>query len=292
MNPGAPRLEASLLEASDARIALSSTPLLELGSWRAEGRGACLVGDFDPLVRWLLGEGELAGRLTIGGLDPHLALRRGVLGLALAAPRWEPTWTTEELLRASASLVGASVAQVRRALERTRLARHRGVPIGRLNSVQRRLLALTCASVTEPAVILFERPFAGLNDDAAQFLETVLAELTAGCSWLALVDVTTPWERRLCERADAGVFVARGTRALGPFAGAEWLEGPRVFWVHVAGTEAAEALRTQGGQVDPGPAPDTLIVRGLSGLHIVQALAQGGARLRELVPLSQAASCY
>jgi hypothetical protein len=62
--------------------------------------------------------------------------------------------------------------------------------------------------------------------------------------------------------------------------------------VHLLGAGAAEALRAEATQVDAGPAPDTFIVQGLSGRRIAELAHSAGGRLRELVPLSHAASCY
>jgi hypothetical protein len=284
--------EAPLLESSGGRLLVGGAVLLEFGAWRAEGRGACLVGGFEPLVRWFLHDAELEGGLRLGGWLPHEGLRCGALGLSLAAPSWDASWTVAALLEASASLAGAAGPQIARVLDKTRLTRHRGVRLGQLNAPLRRLLSLATAAVTEPEVLILEHPFAGLDDDAAQFLETVLADLTEGRRWIGLVDVGTPWERRLCERADAGVFVVRSGAVLGPFGGSEWLEGPVVYWVHLVGDAGADALRAQGAQVDAGPAPESWIVRGLSGRRIVEVAASAGAQLRELVPLSHAASCY
>lgn len=284
--------EPPLLESSGGRLLVGGACLLEFGAWRAEGRGACLVGGFEPLVRWLLHDAELEGGLRIGGWLPHEGLRAGTLGLSLRAPLWDAGWTVAALLEASASLAGATGSQVSRILEKTRLMRHRAVRLGQLNAPLRRLLSLATAAVTEPEVLIFEHPFADLDDDAAQFLETMLWDVTEGRRWLGLVDVATPWERRLCERADAGVFVARSGAVLGPFGGSEWLEGPAVYWVHLDGREAPDALRAQGAQVDAGVAPESWIVRGLSGRRIAEVVASSGARLRELVPLSHAASCY
>lgn len=288
----APAPSPPLLEASAGRLLVGGSPLLEFAPWRAVGRGCCLTGDFSPLLRWLLHEGELEGSLTIAGLHPHDALRRGLLGMALSSTTWDPTWTVSAALKASASLVGATAAQVDHALARTRLTRHRGTRLAQLNRPLRRLLALAAAVVTEPAVVLLDRPFAGLDDEAAQFVEAVLWEVCEGRRWVALVDVAAPWERRLCERADAGVFVARAGRIVGPFQSEDWLSGPQVFWVHLLGAGAAEALRAEATQVDAGPAPDTFIVQGLSGRRIAELAHSAGGRLRELVPLSHAASCY
>lgn len=298
-NPGsgAPSDDATaqvpaLIEASAGRLLVDGARLLEFDAWQAVGRGCCLTGDFSPLLRWLLHEGELEGSLTIAGQPPHEALRSGGLGLGLASSPWDPGWTVGAALEASASLVGASKTQVDHALGKTRLARHRSVRVAQLNRPLRQLLALAAAVVTEPAVILLDRPFAGLDDEAAQFVETVIWDVSEGRRWIALVDVAAPWERRLCERADAGVFVARAGRIVGPFDSSEWLAGPQVFWVQVRGDGAAEALGAEASQLDPGPTPDTFVVQGLSGRRIAQLAASAGATLRELVPLSHAASCY
>lgn len=278
-----------LIEAEQARVLLGGGWALDVGTWRAEGRGCCLFGDFDGLVRWLLQEAELEGRLSFAGLEPRRALRSGALGLALASSQWEPTWTVGAALEASASLVGGTAKQVRRALERTRLWRHRTLRLAQLNLPLRRLLALAAAVVTEPAVVLLERPFDGLDDEAAQFVEMVLADVIEGRRWIALVDGTAPWERRLCEQADGGVFVARRGRVLGPFRGEGWLEAPRIYWLHAVGSGAEEALRAGGVRVEPGPAPDTWVVSGLSGRAIAERMAAAGVQLRELLPLSLAA---
>lgn len=289
-SPGESRSEpAPLIESVDGRVLVGGAPLLELGTWRAEGRGSCLLGDFDGLRRWLLQEAELEGRLTFGGVEPRSALRSGALGLGLTSSEWDLGWTVGSALESSASLVGATAAQVHRALERTRLWRHRSLRLAQLNLPLRRLLALAAAVVTDPAIVLLERPFEGLDDEAAQFVETVLVDAIEGRRWIALVDGTTPWERRLCEQADGGVFVARGGRVIGPFEGDGWHEGPRVYWVHVVGSGVEEALRTGGVRVDPGPAPDTWVVYGLSGRSIAERTASVGAHLRELAPLSPAA---
>lgn len=283
---GVPSDQVPLIEADDARVLIGGGYVLELGTWRVEGRGCCLLGDFDGLLRWLLQEAELEGRLSVGGFEPRRALRSASLGLALASSQWDPTWTVGAALEASASLVGGSAEQVRRAMERTRLWRHRTLRLAQLNVPLRRLLALAAAVVTEPAVVLLERPFDGLDDEAAQFVEMVIGDLTAGRRWIALVDGTAPWERRLCEQADGGVLVARGGRVLGPFQGEGWLEAPRVYWLHVVGSGAEEALRADGVRVEPGPAPDTWVVSGLSGRAIAERMAAAGAQLRELLPLS------
>ncbi len=266
-----------------------SARLLELGDLSLRGRGAAIVGEHGALVRLLLQQASLeGGSLQIGGQEPRAALRSGALGLCRATLEWDPSWTVESALDASASLAGAPQGAARRTLNALRLGPRRTVRIERLTPLERRLLTLAAALVTEPRVVLLERPFSTLEDAAAELFETVLTAQLAKRSWIALLDLDGPWERRLCERADAGVVVVRAGHALGPFQAADWLGEADVFLVRTTGADDAlvSSLRdTAGAAVSRGSAPNTLVVRGLSGRAIAELTARAGVALRELTPL-------
>ena len=72
------------------------------------------------------------------------------------------------------------------------------------------------------------------------------------------------------------------------FEAADWLGAADVFLLRTTGADDAlvNALRdTAGAEVSRGSAPNTLVVRGLSGRAIAELTARAGVTLRELTPL-------
>ncbi len=277
-----------LFESTGGRIVLGGASLLDLGEHAARGQGLAIAFEHAALVRLLVGQAELeGGQVRFFGRTPHEALSSGKLGLGLATLEWDPDFTVETALVTSASLVGTSKGPALRTLRRLRLEPRRNTRLDKLTLLERRLLTLAAALVTEPDVVLLERPFSTLDDNAAQLFETVLADELATRRWIALVDLGGPWERRLCARADAGVLVARAGRLLGPFEAEPWLEETDVFWVRAGGVDTAwhASLREAGGAVSLGPAPGTLLVRGLTGRRIATLTSRAGVALHELAPL-------
>jgi predicted ABC-type transport system involved in lysophospholipase L1 biosynthesis ATPase subunit len=281
---------APALLAASGRIVAEEAHLLSLGHVSARGQGLAIVGEHGAFMRFFLQRASLeAGTLLIAGEEPRAALRSGALGLCRASLDWDVTWTVQNALEASAALGGASQGAARRTLDALRLGRRRSSRINQLTLLERRLVTLAAALVTEPLVVVLERPFWTLEDGAADLFETILTEQLASRSWIALLDLAGPWERRLCERADAGVLLARGGHLLGPLDARDWLGEADVFWVRAGGTDGAlsTALREAGAEVTRGPAPGTLVVRGASGRQIAELTARAGVTLHELAPLER-----
>jgi predicted ABC-type transport system involved in lysophospholipase L1 biosynthesis ATPase subunit len=287
----APSEVPALLAASGGRVVAGKAHLLTLGHFSARGQGLALVGEHGAFMRFLMQRASLEqGALLVAGEEPHAQLRSGALGLCRASLEWDATWTVQGALEASAALGGAPHGAARRTLDALRLSRRRSNRIEQLTPLERRLLTLAAALVTEPQVVVLERPFWTLTDSAADLFETVLAEHLVSRSWIALLDLGGPWDRRLCERADAGVLVARGGHLFGPLEARDWLGDADVFWVRAGGTDGAlsDALREAGAEVTRGPAPGTLVVRGASGRKIAELTARTGVTLHELAPLGHA----
>lgn len=288
---GSTERDEPLFETTGGCIVRGGARLLELGRHAIFGRGLVIAFEHAALAHLLLGRATLEdGGLRFSGHEPKGALSSGRLGLQPAQLSWEGDFTVEGALSASASLAGSTPSDARRTLTALRLAPRRSARIDKLTALERRLLTLAAALVTEPDVVLLDRPFLTLDDAGAQLLETVLAQQLATRRFIALLDLQSPWERRLCARADAGVLVARAGQLLGPFSAEEWLEKSDVFWVRAGGEETrwSGVLSEAGGQVAEGPAPGTLIVRGLSGRTIAALCAKAGVLLHELAPLGHA----
>ncbi len=283
--------EPALLAASGGRIVAGGASLLTLGRFSLQGQGVAVVGESSALMRLLLQQATLEeGSLLFAGDEPRSALRSGALGLCRAALEWDATWTVQNALEASAALAGAPRDAARRTLDRLRLSRRRTSRIDQLTVLERRLLTLAAALVTDPRLVVLERPFSTLEDGASDLFETILGEQLATRSWIALLDLGGPWERRLCERADAGILLARAGHLVGPLEAQDWLGAADVFWVRAGGTEGplTAALREAGADVSRGPAEGTLVVRGVSGRRIAEVTARAGVTLHELAPLGHA----
>ncbi len=288
--------QAPLLRCDGASIATGGSRLLELGDLVVPDGGLCLIGETDPVVRLLLQDATLeSGRFEIVGQEPHAALRSGRLGLGLSSSRLNEEWTVGESLEGAAALVGADKNRVTFALERTRTTALKKSPLRSLSPLQRRLVTLAHAIVSEPEAVFLAEPFRDLEDSAADYLEVMLHELM-GPRWIAAISGTSPWERRLVERASAGVVILRGGRASGPFSAGDWLAGADVFWVRVSSqrTAVSERLEQAGAEVHPSERAGALLVRGVSGASIALAASEAGSVLLELAPLSPggAPSCY
>lgn len=265
----APPPDERLLALEGARFALPDGTQLPPMSVGASGRLAVLVGAFGFLFRALIGAVRLlGGSATVFGTPIDRAIGAGVAGLALAEPPLPPGFTLERYLRESAELLGMGTRAARRAagdlLARYEIDRAAARRLESLAPVERRVLALVHATLSEPSVLFCETPLARLDDASGAYVESVLARATEGRR--AVISVADPGgrERALLDRADVALVLDRHHAIARYTPGALPLGGSRVLaTVTRRGPEFREALRARG--LEPQPLAPVPALQGLFG---------------------------
>jgi heme exporter protein A len=123
------------------------------------------------------------GRVQIAGLDlpAHAGSVRCILGVVSHLPLLYGDLTAEENLRFYARMYGLPDAGSRSTsvLEQVGLARRRRDLVRTFSRGMQQRLAIARAILHDPEVVLFDEPFTGLDQEAAEMLEGVLREVAA-----------------------------------------------------------------------------------------------------------------
>jgi heme exporter protein A len=144
-----------------------------------------------------------AGSLTLGGTPAHHAAARARVGFIGHASLLYASLTARENLIFAARLQRAAAADdvAGRLLEAFGLARVADFPVADLSRGMVQRLAIARGLVHDPALLLLDEPFTGLDPRAADRLAQRLARLHAEGRSLVLVTHDPRLAARLCERA-------------------------------------------------------------------------------------------
>jgi len=132
------------------------------------------------------------GAVRVLGLDPRTGAGRAATGLLADGFPYPGELSGRAVLDLVARLrgVGATRAARRHAIEhwlgRVGLAPHAGRAVARWSTGMRRRLALACAAIHEPALLLLDEPGAGLDAEGFAVLDEVLLEAHARGATLVL----------------------------------------------------------------------------------------------------------
>lgn len=178
-----------LLLCESARIALGGHVLCDELTLTLDAERVALIGDWTPLFELLGGPARLcAGQVRIAGSEPKKAAREGILGVARLDPELVPRWRFVDYLVQSGRLAGMSKADAQRASEDVlrQLGLHmlRTKPLERLARVERRVLVIAHAVLTDPAVVALEAPLCRLDEPARAWLGAVMHRALQGRRWL------------------------------------------------------------------------------------------------------------
>ncbi len=124
-----------------------------------------------------------SGTISIGGwsLPREAAAVRAQLGVLGHAPLIYAELTAVENLRFFARLYGTSPARIDGVLAQVGLARRADDRVSTFSRGMQQRLGLARAILHDPAVLLFDEPFTGLDVDGAVMLDGLIGELhTAG----------------------------------------------------------------------------------------------------------------
>jgi len=208
---------APLLRCRGARIEVDGAVLLDALDLEVEGPRVVLVGSWEPLFRLWSREATLArGTVEVLGAGADTALRENHLGIARWDPSQMPTFKAVDSLTASARLLGlgkrAATHRAEAMLDQLGL---RGVTKERLDRLDRaaqRSIAIARAVLGNPKALAIERPFAGLRDDQAVTVESVLERAASGRQLLlnlAAPASAGPEARAVAAAPDGAVVVLR-----------------------------------------------------------------------------------
>jgi ABC-type multidrug transport system ATPase subunit len=158
-----------------------------------------------------------AGSLEIDGTGSSRAARRRAVGLVGHASFLYPALTTRENLLLAARLHGLAdpAARAERALAEEELGAVAGRRAGTLSRGLAQRAAIARALLHDPALVLLDEPWSGLDARSAERLSRRLADLRA--AGRALVIATHDFAR-VAGLAERALALARGRAA--------WLEGP------------------------------------------------------------------
>ncbi len=122
-----------------------------------------------------------AGTVTLGGwkLPGEAAAVRAQLGVVSHLPLLYDDLTAEENLRFFARLYGAPPAQIGAALDRVGLAKRARIVSGRSAVGCSSGSEIARAIVHDPAVLLFDEPYTGLDVQGSAMLDSLIHELSA-----------------------------------------------------------------------------------------------------------------
>jgi len=267
------------------------------------GDRVVFAGDVRPLLRVLLAGASpttspgsacvASGTLALAGRDVAQGAHRQAIGLALADAPQPDGFTVARALEWSARLAGLSAADARARAElslgrvfATSLAAR---PARGLALVERRLVALAHAIVTEPAILVLEDPLEGLDAHGVERVREAIAASTEGRAaivFLPRVMLAGP-SAELVGSATYLVALHRGRVTFDGVPSALG-QGARLFAVTACGdVEAFRAeLERVGAEVHGGPHQISVsLPEGLGARDIVAAAARGHAGLLACAPV-------
>ncbi len=153
-----------------------------------------------------------AGTLTIGGwsLPGEAAAVRAQLGVVAHLPLLFDQLTAEENLRFFARLYGANEERIRETLARVGLTKRAKDRVGTFSRGMQQRLGIARAILHQPAVLLLDEPYTGLDVDGAAMLDGLIGELNAAGRTILLTSHDLEHALRLSQRI---VILGRGVIA-------------------------------------------------------------------------------
>lgn len=157
-----------------------------------------------------------AGVVTVAGhtLPRHAAAVRGLLGMVSHQPMLYGDLTAEENLRFYATLYALPAPHAPRlaeVLEQVGLAKRRHDFVRTFSRGMQQRLAIARAILPNPAVMLFDEPHTGLDQQASTMLDGLLKDVAARGRTVLMTTHDLPRAHALAQRV---VVVARGKIAL------------------------------------------------------------------------------
>jgi ABC-2 type transport system ATP-binding protein len=212
-DPPAPALEVEGLVKRYGRVVALDGVSLALAPGVAYGLAGPNGAGKTSLLRILaLLERPSAGRFRVLGIDALVdpGAARRLIGYA-GPPTGPPMITVAEELELAAQLRGVGAAERRETagmmLQLVDLHERRHRPVGQLSLGELKRLALARALVHDPALLLLDGPFDGLDAGARAELRAVLAELPLMGKTLLLTAATVAELAGLCDEVG---FLERG----------------------------------------------------------------------------------
>ncbi|NUP09468.1 MAG: ABC transporter ATP-binding protein [Polyangiaceae bacterium] len=314
---------STLLSARGARIHVDEA--VAIGELNLETRGQRLVltGNTGPLVSALTGipqgvaeaalhaatYGELAlvpgraravsGELRLAGHDVVAGAHLPHVGAAPFDPPLPPEWTVETYVTQTARLAMAAriesfsrteVAQrAMDAISRLGLSTAKKKGLRSLHPAERRVMVLAAAVASGPAVLVADRPLAGLDGQAAQFVFGALEAAASDRGLVVSVAQVAPGttEGTFARSAsDFAAFVAGELSLFGPPASV--LGERRVFRLTIRSN--ADALRSsleqRGAALSGGPTHFTLqLADGQDPSFVLGLASEVRSAVVEIVPV-------
>lgn len=194
-----------MLAAAGVRIDVDGAPALTSFDVETRGDRVLLVGSAGPLITAIAGvrpRGDaplaeplsasvVAGELKLLGRDVRAGAHHAVCGVALHDPALPLRWSVEEYLQWCARLDGASRRAAKvlagAALEMLSLGALTRARLRGLSTLERRVVVLAGAVVSQPAAVLVDDPFSQLDARDATLMLGALGRAAYGRA--ALVSV-------------------------------------------------------------------------------------------------------
>ncbi len=308
----------TLLLARGARITVDGAVAIASLSLETRGSRLVLVGHTDPLVAALCGipQGVAAasqaaatlselgpvagdaratgGELRLVGRDVVTREHLAIVGAAPFDPPLPQDWTAEAYVVSWVRLSGVSsareaTARAKDALARVGLGAATARAIKSLKLPEKRALVLAAAVSTGPEVLVADRPLAGLEGAAAQFVGGALDAASDGRPSVVSVQSLVPGtaEGRVARAAtDLAALVGGELSMVG--APSEVLGAQRLFRLTVRSNAEAlrEALAARGAALAGGPTHFSLRLAGDQDASFVLGVAsEVRSAVVEIVPV-------
>lgn len=285
---------APTLVARGVRVEVDGAPALTSLDLATRGDRVLLVGSAGPLLTAIAGvrpRGDTpladplhasitAGELEILGRDVRSGAHHAVCGVALHDPALPLRWTVVEYLLSCARLDGASrraakllAGGVLETLSLTALARTR---LRAMSTLERRVVVLAGAVVSQPAAVLVDNPLERLDAREASLMLGALGRALYGRAALVsvprvkLTDATGELARTATD-----ICLFRGGALVLHDGAAELLSKGRLYELTVTanGDALAAALEEQGLTLRGGPYHHSIVLPEDLGPSIVLAAA-------------------
>jgi len=143
-----------------------------------------------------------AGTVTIGGwrLPDEAAAVRAQLGVVGHVPLLYTDLTAEENLRFFARLYGAAESRIAIVLARVGLSKRARDRVGTFSRGMQQRLSIARAILHDPAVLLLDEPYTGLDVDGAAMLDTLIRDMRSDGRSLVMTSHDLERSRTLSDR--------------------------------------------------------------------------------------------
>jgi ABC-2 type transport system ATP-binding protein len=182
---------APLVAAQDLRIDVAGAVAIEHATFTSRGNSIAILGDEHGLFSAIAAAADVrSGTLRILGMDVSdgAHLRSNRVGIAALDPPMPPRWTAREYLVWGSRLAGSDPSTAER---------HAKVSLGAfglessahqllesLTLVERRVLVLAQAVITDPPVLVAPAPLSGLGGREAAYVAAAWTTASRGRQWL------------------------------------------------------------------------------------------------------------